>query len=776
MAFLYSASSDPSPRRTVSWSRSHRQHYQLDDYFIDRLDNTEVLGGEDSSGQLIGHTGCVNALSWSPSGQILASGSDDRNVILWKVGSEDVHPLTDASKVARSRTSASARYGSGASRRGRDQPAQTRTSQDTDSHLSVPTHSLDHQDIDIVQPWPQRSFPKMELGMLGKIETGHRANIFSVKWAPNASERRLFTCAGDSQVRVFDVNYMSSSVGEGADGEVQRSPAGREWTNWSEHSGACIRLFRCHRGRAKRISTEVSPDVFLTCGEDGDVRQMDLRVPHTCRTRTGGSCPPPLAHYPSVLYSLSVSKLEPWLFAVAGESSLAYLHDRRMIPRLIKREWGMSTEAQHDALTMCVRSFGVPPGGFEAPWAEDDGHTALSNQDPPSSRRQLLMGNRNSITACKLSEHNGRDLLVSYSSGHIYRFDIYDEPGVLQANLDNVRFSSDTDERSQSPEGEAAATEATDNSKVGDNKDIEMGDVKNRGGQEENEDESIFVTGSDADDAGTAGETDDRGNVDVEDSEHGGSRDDGNEEDEDEEQETLDEDDDEDEDASDDDDDDDDDNAGNRSEEELMHLLQQETRSRSTSTAEPVVPTVYPRSAYKGHCNKETVKDVAFAGGDDEYVISGSDDGNWFMWDKLTSEIKGIWHGDSSVVNVMAMHPDLPVFAISGIDDTIKIFAPISVTPFPPPAADKDDGAEASSTECRRRRPRTGRDDTIRAHKLTDRLPDKDDICQRNERQLQRDSLVTPAASILWRLHPRLLGIDVDDDPDRQAEGDCIVM
>ncbi|SPO24062.1 uncharacterized protein UTRI_03393_B [Ustilago trichophora] len=798
MAFLHSANFDPSPRRTISSSRSHHRQCQLDDYLIDRLDNTEVLGGEDSSGLHIGHIGCVNALSWSPSGQLLASGSDDRNVILWKLGSPHTHPLTHPSQPIRSRTSASSRYAIGASRRAREQPTQTSTSHDTDSLPSESAHGLEHQDDDIVQPWPQRSFPKMELGMLGNIETGHRANIFSVKWAPNASERRLFTCAGDSHVRVFDINYMSSSTGEGADGQVHRSHSGSEWHNWSEHSGACIRLFRCHRGRAKRISTEVSPDVFLTCGEDGDVRQMDLRVPHTCRTRTGGSCPPPLAHYPSVLYSLSVSKLEPWLFAVAGESSLAYLHDRRMIPRLIKREWGMSTDAQHDALTMCVRSFGVPPGGFDAPWADNDGRTALRSEESPSSRRRLFMGNRNSITACKLSEHNGRDLLVSYSSGHIYRFDIYDEPGVLHANLDNVRFSLDTDQRSQSPEGEAAATEAVDKPKARDNNDIEMGDGKSRGGREGNEDENVVISGSDADDAGTAGENDDGRNVDVEDSEHEGSSDYENEEEEDEEQEqehldededendnenededendneNEDEDEDEDEDASDDDRDDDD--AGDMSEEDLMHLLQQEAGLRSTSPAEPVVPTVYPRSAYKGHCNKETVKDVAFAGGDDEYVISGSDDGNWFMWDKLTSEIKGIWHGDSSVVNVMAMHPDLPVFAISGIDDTIKIFAPISITPFPPPAADQDEGAEASSTESRRRRPRLGRDDAIRAHKLTDRLPDKDDICQRNERQLQRDSLVTPAASILWRLHPRLLGIDVDDDPDRQAEGDCIVM
>ncbi len=372
---------------------------------------------------------------------VLASGSDDRNVVLWKLGSDDVHPTADQSAVRvpifgdfalRYRCFRTKCKGA-ASRAEAQHPS--------DTYLTVPDDGID-EDGEIVQPWPHRSFPRLGLGMMGKIETGHRANIFSVKWAPNASERRLFTCAGDSHVRVFDINYMSAlgNGGSGADGETRHFSDGKESTVWPEHSGACIRLFRCHRGRAKRISTEVSPDVFLTCGEDGDVRQMDLRVPHTCRSRSGGSCPPPLAHYSTVLYSLSVSKVEPWLFAVAGEAPLAYLHDRRMIPRLLKRDWGMSShnDANQDALTMCVRSFGVPSGGFDAPWVQDDGRTALVNDAPQPSNRRLLVNNRSSITACKLSEHNGRDLLVSYSSGHIYRFDIYDEPGVLHANHDNV--------------------------------------------------------------------------------------------------------------------------------------------------------------------------------------------------------------------------------------------------------------------------------------------------------------------------------------------------
>ena len=58
--------------------------------------------------------------------------------------------------------------------------------------------------------------------------------------------------------------------------------------------------------------------------------------------------------------------------------------------------------------------------------------------------------------------------------------------------------------------------------------------------------------------------------------------------------------------------------------------------------------------------------------------MSGSDDGRLFIWNKLTGDIEQIFEGDSSVVNVMITHPRLPVLACSGIDNSVKIFAPTS--------------------------------------------------------------------------------------------------
>lgn len=74
--------------------------------------------------------------------------------------------------------------------------------------------------------------------------------------------------------------------------------------------------------------------------------------------------------------------------------------------------------------------------------------------------------------------------------------------------------------------------------------------------------------------------------------------------------------------------------------------------------------------------NVKTVKDVNFYGMDDEYVVSGSDCGNLFIWDRKTTQIVNILRGDDEIVNVITGHPYEPKLAVSGIDYTVKIFSP----------------------------------------------------------------------------------------------------
>ena len=76
---------------------------------------------------------------------------------------------------------------------------------------------------------------------------------------------------------------------------------------------------------------------------------------------------------------------------------------------------------------------------------------------------------------------------------------------------------------------------------------------------------------------------------------------------------------------------------------------------------------------YQGHRNNATVKGVNFYGPQSQFIISGSDCGNIFLWDRETEGIVKLMPGDDNgVVNVLEPHPSLPVLATSGLDDEVS--------------------------------------------------------------------------------------------------------
>ncbi|GAB2219505.1 hypothetical protein Droror1_Dr00007141 [Drosera rotundifolia] len=79
---------------------------------------------------------------------------------------------------------------------------------------------------------------------------------------------------------------------------------------------------------------------------------------------------------------------------------------------------------------------------------------------------------------------------------------------------------------------------------------------------------------------------------------------------------------------------------------------------------------------YKGHRNQETVKGVSFFGPRCEYVASGSDCGNIFIWRKKDGELLRVMRGDRDVVNCIESHPHTTMMASSGIESDIKIWTP----------------------------------------------------------------------------------------------------
>ncbi|OQD82553.1 hypothetical protein PENANT_c021G02440 [Penicillium antarcticum] len=322
----------------------------------------EWVNDLDIVNELGGHTGCVNALSWSRSGQLLASGSDDQ-------------------------------------------------------HLNIYSYQ------------PESSNAPFALNTT--VFTGHKANIFSVKFMPQSNDGTVITCAGDSQVRVFDIEYSSGSRNAAATSAFEASARSRRFSEF--FSGARYlsdgntnaRVYRSHADRVKRIVTESSPYLFLTCSEDGEVRQWDLRLPSSAYPPPRGgqgfmayrpglnhddsNVPPPLISYKPYsldLNTISCSPSQPHYIALGGAHLHCFLHDRRMLGRDTSAEQGAVGGDDEDMgkATRCVRRFA--PGGKHRMRHLDDGH----------------------ITACKISDANPDEMIVSWSGDHIYSFDLIRSP------------------------------------------------------------------------------------------------------------------------------------------------------------------------------------------------------------------------------------------------------------------------------------------------------------------------------------------------------------
>ncbi|KAL8543395.1 hypothetical protein ACS0TY_004071 [Phlomoides rotata] len=83
--------------------------------------------------------------------------------------------------------------------------------------------------------------------------------------------------------------------------------------------------------------------------------------------------------------------------------------------------------------------------------------------------------------------------------------------------------------------------------------------------------------------------------------------------------------------------------------------------------------------AYKGHRNSETVKGAGFFGPKCEYVVSGSDCGRIFIWNKKDGRLVRVMEADKHVVNCIESHPHSTVLASSGIEHDIKMWIPKAI-------------------------------------------------------------------------------------------------
>lgn len=269
---------------------------------------------------------------------------------------------------------------------------------------------------------------------------------------PHSNDRTIISAAGDGEVRIFDIEYsgqsQSSLPSRGATlGATARSRGLENVYNgvrYLSQADTGAKVFRSHSDRVKRIVTESSPYFFLTCSEDGEVRQWDIREPESAypsaRPRHGfgneagkeANIPPPLISYKRYqldLNTISCSPSQPHYIALGGAHLHCFLHDRRMLGRDRLAERGArlpspSIHSDHDdelmgQATQCVRKFA--PNGQQRMKRTDSGH----------------------ITACKISDANPNEMVVSWSGEWIYSFDLLRSPDAGEGAKDSSsRISS----------------------------------------------------------------------------------------------------------------------------------------------------------------------------------------------------------------------------------------------------------------------------------------------------------------------------------------------
>ncbi|KAF2476321.1 WD and tetratricopeptide repeat-containing protein [Lindgomyces ingoldianus] len=311
--------------------------------------------------ELEGHNGCVNALCWSRSGRLLASGSDDHRINI-----HSYHP------------------------------------ESSNSQFNLTT----------------------------SIVTGHSSNIFSVKFMPYSNDRTIVSATDD--VRIFDIEYSGhSALGSSSSGRRRTGINGATNGVTLTEGDTNAKAFRSHSDTVKRIVTEDNPFYFLTCSEDGDVRQWDIRQPSktypapkdsmvprwAADAEASDSVPPPLISYSRYhldINTVSCSPSQPHYIALGGAHLHCFLHDRRMLGRDKLRERGTklsspSNWSDHEGelfgkATQCVRKFA------------------------PNGRKRMRRADNGHITACKISDANPNEMVVSWSGDWIYSFDLLRSP------------------------------------------------------------------------------------------------------------------------------------------------------------------------------------------------------------------------------------------------------------------------------------------------------------------------------------------------------------
>ncbi|KAG7197011.1 hypothetical protein KM043_017547 [Ampulex compressa] len=575
---------------TVAYTVSQKLH--VTENLISRLGLEKELNG---------HTGCVNCLEWNETGQVLASASDDMNIILWD---------------------------------------------------------------------PFRYEKKLVL------HTGHRGNIFSVKFMPKSNDTILVSGAGDCKVRVQDLTLTEPIL-------------------------AC----NCHIGRVKRIATAATiPFLFWSAAEDGLVLQYDIRTPHTCKSNEQNSVLVNLVNHMGRYAEgkcIAINPKKPELLAIGANDAYIRMYDRRMI-KLSQVPVVPSPHEDWQRLNRAGKGDqddNVPLGCAQYFIA---GHLHSRQRD----------SNRSLTTTYLTFSGDGNELLVNMGGEQIYLFDINDPKN------SKIFSGHATEEYSESVGNYDMEKYCTEKSKVGSTEDLSSKNTENlpqhieelkyQANEGFNQQKytlainlynkaissypasAVLFANRAAAYMKRAWDGDiyaalrDCQTTLILDPEHV--------------------------------------KAYfrlarclfnlNRSieAEKVIRAFQQKFPEYASNSACKALRmdikeavdsgrdiqvnqvalqiseheqewrrnTIDYKMRFCGHCNTTTdIKEANFFGNNGQYIVAGSDDGSFFIWDRNTTNIVRVLRGDDRIVNCLQPHPSTCLLATSGIDPVIRLWSPL---------------------------------------------------------------------------------------------------
>ncbi|XP_058802060.1 WD and tetratricopeptide repeats protein 1-like [Phymastichus coffea] len=502
------------------------------------------------------------------------------------------------------------------------------------------------------------------------IQTGHSGNIFTVKFLPNSNDSILVTGAGDYKIRVHDISISD-----------------------------ILLVCNCHYGRVKRFGTAPGvPFLFWSASEDGLIMQYDIRVPHSCKSNVQKNVLINLSNHTGRFTEakcINVNPRRPELIAVGASDAYIRMYDRRMIKLSNSPD---STISNSNVLNL--------------------GKGDYDNNVPLACAQYFIAGHLRYKDNCKkycttylTFSDDGNELLVNMGAEQIYLFDINNHGNSRNFIVPVELITNDGDGNEPIVENSNTPVVLEDLSSINfTDFSPEVEELQKRAKQAFKEERyaNAVTLYNDAIDlcpnaailygnrAGTymkrawdgdiyAALRDCRVTLAL-DPEHvkahfrmarclfdlnrvkeanivmknfaekfpeftNNS-------------------------------------ACKSLRKDIKEAMNTNKESQASKQSIEVKISDYEREWRKnaidfklrlcGHCNTITdIKEANFFGDDGQFIIAGSDDGSFFIWDRYTTNIARVLKGDQRIVNCLQPHPSMCLLATSGIDPVIRLWSPM---------------------------------------------------------------------------------------------------